>query len=186
MLLIWDIHIHPRHGDFIIQMLRDFISQNNHEQHLIFVGDYVYHFSYHRPSLLALLDLFLELTKQWKVLYILAWNHDRLGKHFVYAEAEKIINRENREDRGDDMSLWHHTISNTLSKIYFITTPQIIRIESEDVFFLPYILSWKDSEELNQYINDMILEWQKNSLSSNTTIQVWDHITISPKLTVIT
>jgi hypothetical protein len=45
-------------------MLRAFVQKNNHEQNIIFVGDYVYHFSYHRPSLLALLDFFLELTEQ--------------------------------------------------------------------------------------------------------------------------
>lgn len=64
MLLIGDIHIHPRHGDSTIQMLRGFVKQQNHETTIIFVGDYVYHFSYHRPSLLALLDFFIELTSQ--------------------------------------------------------------------------------------------------------------------------
>jgi hypothetical protein len=146
MLLIWDIHIHPRHGDSLIQMLRDFVKLNDHESDdIIFVGDYVYHFSYHRPSLLALLDFFLELTEQWKSVYVLAGNHDRLGQHFVYAEAEKIQNSKFK-------------IQN--SWIHFITTPQIINIESEDIFFLPYMLSWKDSEELNEYIDKTVTGYE--------------------------
>ena len=145
MLLIWDIHIHPRYGDSIVQMLRTFVQKNNHEQNIIFVGDYVYHFSYHRPSLLALLDFFLELTEQWKAVYVLAGNHDRLGQHFVYAEAEKIQNSLNsNKERGQHW--W----------IHFITTPQILKIESEDIFFLPYMLSWKDSDDLNAYISEIV------------------------------
>ena len=76
-------------------MLRDFVVAHNDEKDIVFVGDYVYHFSYHRPSLLALLDFFIELAGQDKRVYILAGNHDRLGQHFVYAEAERIIKSKN-------------------------------------------------------------------------------------------
>jgi DNA repair exonuclease SbcCD nuclease subunit len=88
------------------------------------VGDYVYHFSYHRVSLLALLDFFLELTLQDKEVYILAGNHDRLGQHFVYTEAEKILHYNNSS---------HH--------IHFITQPCTQDIDNETVLFLPYILN---------------------------------------------
>lgn len=187
MLLIWDIHIHPRYSDSIIQMLRDFVQNNNHEQNIIFVGDYVYHFSYHRPSLLALLDFFLELTEQWKSVYILAGNHDRLGQHFVYAEAEKIQSSLNSNEEGGKFKIQN-------SSLHFITTPQIIRIESEDTFFLPYMLSWKDSEELNNYIVDRVAEWQSNNSfngndSLDSAMSPWNYATITTmppsKLTLI-
>jgi hypothetical protein len=85
----------------------------------------VYHFSYHRLSLLALLDLFLLYARQDKHIYILAGNHDRLGQHFVYAEAEKI--------------LYHHNHNN--HHIHFITQPCIKQIEDQNVIFMPYLLS---------------------------------------------
>ena len=124
MLLIGDIHIHPRYCDTTIDILRDYIGQHPHEKNIIFVGDYVYHFSYHRVSLLALLDFFLELTLQDKEVYILAGNHDRLGQHFVYIEAEKILN-----------------YNNNTHKIHFITEPCVQEIDQETIIFLPYILN---------------------------------------------
>ena len=72
-------------------MLKSYISTHHEEKTIVFVGDYVFHFSYHRASLLALLDFFIQLTQEGKTVYVLAGNHDRLGQHFAYAEAEKII-----------------------------------------------------------------------------------------------
>lgn len=124
MLFIWDIHIHPRYCDTTIDMISSYINMYADEKNIIFVWDYVYHFSYHRVSLLALLDFFLELTLQDKDIYILAGNHDRLGQHFVYTEAEKILN-----------------YNNSNHKIHFITEPCIQHIDNETVLFLPYILN---------------------------------------------
>jgi len=124
MLLIWDIHIHPRYCDTTIDMLRSYSALYPAEKNIIFMGDYVYHFSYHRVSLLALLDFFLELTLQDKEVYILAGNHDRLGQHFVYTEAEKILN-----------------YNNNTHKIHFITEPCVQEIDQETLIFLPYILN---------------------------------------------
>lgn len=124
MLLIWDIHIHPRYCDTTIDMIRSYIEKYPQEKNIIFVWDYVYHFSYHRVSLLALLDFFLELGKTGKEIYILAGNHDRLGQHFVYTEAEKILNYNENN---------HH--------IHFITEPCAHEIDNETVLFLPYVLN---------------------------------------------
>lgn len=126
MLLIGDIHIHPRYSDTTIDMLRTYISQYSDEKNIIFVWDYVYHFSYHRISLLALLDFFLELVHQGKEVYVLAGNHDWLGQHFVYTEAEKILHHN------------HHTAEH---HIHFITQPCVKTIDNETVIFLPYILN---------------------------------------------
>jgi DNA repair exonuclease SbcCD nuclease subunit len=88
----------------------------------------VYHFSYHRVSLLALLDFFLELVHQDKHVYILAGNHDRLGQHFVYTEAQKILS--------------HHT--DIQHHIHFITEPCIKSSEDQTIIFMPYILNWSE------------------------------------------
>jgi metallophosphoesterase superfamily enzyme len=61
------------------------------EQNIIFLGDYVYHFSYDRNALMALYHFFLELFKSGKNIYILAGNHDRLGNTFVFEEAKKAF-----------------------------------------------------------------------------------------------
>jgi DNA repair exonuclease SbcCD nuclease subunit len=124
MLLIGDIHIHPRYCDTTIDMLRTYIMQHPTEKNIVFVGDYVYHFSYHRVSLLALLDFFLELVAHDKEVYILAGNHDRLGQHFVYTEAEKMLNYKNDNHQ-----------------IHFITEPCVKTIDTKTVIFLPYILN---------------------------------------------
>lgn len=163
MLLIWDIHIHPRYSDGIISMLRDFVQTHNDERTIVFVGDYVYHFSYHRSSLLALLDFFIELREQGKEVYVLAGNHDWLGQHFVYAEAEKIMKSEKWIVSHDGKEWWPWSL-------YFVTTPQIVRIESEDVFFLPYMLNRKDSEELNHYIQERLGEWEQSHQGKTLTL----------------
>lgn len=91
MLLIGDIHIQAKYGDKIVQSVRDFVADHPKENNIVFVGDYVYHFSYHRKSLLKLFGLFVELYQQGKNVYVLAGNHDWLGEHFVYAEGQYAI-----------------------------------------------------------------------------------------------
>lgn len=122
MLFIGDIHIHPRYGNLTLDTIREYITQHD-DDHIVFLGDYVYHFSYHRPSLLALLDLFLELADNHKHVYVLAGNHDRLGQHFVYSETEKILNQQS------------HPF------LHIITTPELYTIQGQKFLFLPYMLS---------------------------------------------
>ena len=145
MLFIGDIHIHHRHAPSIIQMLRQYISSCADETHIIFVGDFVYHFNYHRPSLLLLLDFFLELVREGKIVYILAGNHDRIGQHFVYEEARRMI---------ISMRAWESERDNS-DGIHFITQPEVFTIEWEKILMLPYMLNRKDymseSEVIQQY-----------------------------------
>jgi UDP-2,3-diacylglucosamine pyrophosphatase LpxH len=91
MLLIGDIHINSKYKDKILSSLKSFLAGHPEEKNLIFLGDFVYHFSYDRNALLALYDLFLDLYQQGKTLYILAGNHDWLGSHFVFEEARKAF-----------------------------------------------------------------------------------------------
>lgn len=138
MLLIWDIHISSRLGDKIIKTLKDFVTSHPDEQNIIFLGDYVYHFSYDRNALLALYNFFVELFEEGKNIYVLAGNHDRLGQHFVYAEAKKAFDLINKFD------LWEQRRH---GRLYFITEPVEHTIEWEDILFLPYMLEPKNIPE---------------------------------------
>lgn len=55
------------------------------------MGDFVYHFSYDRAALLELFELFLDLYREGRNLYILAGNHDRLGNTFVFEEGKRVF-----------------------------------------------------------------------------------------------
>ena len=130
MLLFWDLHINSRICDRVIEMMKDWISQNQDEKNLIFLWDYVYHFSYDREALLKLYSFFLKLYQEWKNVYILAWNHDWLGNTFVFEEAKRTY---------DIIKNVFHWDENG-GKIEFITEPKVENIEWEDVLFLPYCL----------------------------------------------
>jgi calcineurin-like phosphoesterase len=75
----------------LLEQIKAFVASQPEEKNLIFLGDFVYHFSYDRGALLALFELFLELYTQGKNLYILAGNHDRLGNSFVYEEGKQVF-----------------------------------------------------------------------------------------------
>lgn len=147
MLLIWDIHITQRSKDKIISWIKNFVSQNPDEKNIIFLWDYVYHFSYDRTSILELYNLFLEFFENWKHVYILAWNYDRLWTSFIYQEAQKafdIINNLSKQNEG---------------KLTFITKPIIENIEDQNLLFFPFIL---DSHEIN-YTNPLFEELAKST-----------------------
>ena len=130
MLLFWDLHINSRISDRVLEVIKDRISQNSDEQNLIFLWDYVYHFSYDREALLKLYSFFLELYQWWKNVYILAWNHDWLGNTFVFEEAKRTYDIIKNVFHGDENG----------GKIEFITQPKVEQIEWENILFLPYCL----------------------------------------------
>lgn len=134
MLLIWDIHINSIYKEKIISSLRDFVDKNSEEKNIIFVGDFVYHFSYDRVSLLALYDFFLELFFAGKQVYVLAGNHDWLGNTFVFEEGKKAFEIVKKISLQDVLSKHPH------GKIQFITEPVVENIEGEQILFLPYML----------------------------------------------
>jgi UDP-2,3-diacylglucosamine pyrophosphatase LpxH len=77
MLRIGDIHITSQHMDDIIPALRDRITSSG-ETSIIFLGDYVYHFSYDRQALLGFFALLVGLQSDGYNIYLLAGNHDRI------------------------------------------------------------------------------------------------------------
>ncbi len=149
MLFIGDIHIHPRLGEWLLASVREYIKQHDDDQHIVFLGDFVYHFSYHRPSLLALFDLFLELAQSKKHVYVLAGNHDRLGQHFVYSETEKFLKQ-----------LQHEFL-------HLITSPEVHAIEGSEFLFLPYILNRSRYTPLKKSYPDRIPELRATQESNN-------------------
>ncbi|MDD3262656.1 MAG: metallophosphoesterase [Candidatus Absconditabacteria bacterium] len=158
MLLIGDIHITSKHKDRIIQELKKYIESNSDEQNIIFLGDYVYHFSYDRTALLSLYHFFVELFEQGKNVYILAGNHDRLGNSFVFEEAQKafqIIQKYDTKHKGN---------------LHFITQPTQITIENQSIILFPFMLQIPENQPTQQP------DWLKNvqylETSSNKNEQI--------------
>ncbi len=150
MLLIGDIHISSRLWPQIIQSLRSFIDTHSDEENIVFLWDYVYHFSYDRNAILELYTIFVELFKSGKNVYVLAGNHDRLWQHFVYAEAKKAF------DIINTLEKW------STGKLYFITSPQTHTIEWEDIIFLPYMLQ---PEEIQDH-REVWDEWRMRGVTT--------------------
>ncbi len=132
MLLIWDLHITSKIKTELLEQIKAFVASQPEEKNLIFLGDFVYHFSYDRAALLALFELFLELYTQGKNLYILAGNHDRLGNSFVYEEGKQVFDL-----------LQHQQNS---GKLHFITKPRLTELEGEKILFLPFCLDLHEEE----------------------------------------
>jgi len=161
MLLIWDLHINSRVKDRLVDTIRKYVSDNSNEKNIIFLGDYVYHFSYDRAALLWLYTLFLELFSQWKNVYILAWNHDWIGSTFVFEEAKRTY----------EMITNNFVSNDKWWKIEFITKPKVENIEGEDVLFLPYFIEnfevrsekWEITNEKWEIRNEPRSQWQGNN-----------------------
>ena len=136
MLLIWDIHITSKVKDQLIEMIRSFVQSQPEEKNLIFLWDFVYHFSYDRSALLALFELFLEFYRQGKNLYILAGNHDWLGNSFVFEEGKQVFDLLQKTN-GEGNHFWN---------LFFITEPELKEIEGEKILFLPYCLDFDEKK----------------------------------------
>ena len=117
-------------------MIRSFVQSQPEEKNLIFLGDFVYHFSYDRSALLALFELFLEFYGQGKNLYILAGNHDWLGNSFVFEEGKQVFDLLQKTN-GEWSQNWN---------LFFITEPELKEIEGEKVLFLPYCLDFDEKK----------------------------------------
>ncbi len=156
MLLFGDLHINSRIVDRVIETMKNWISQNLDEKNLIFLWDYVYHFSYDREALLKLYSFLLELYQSWKNVYILAWNHDWLWNTFVFEEAKRTY-----EIIKNVFDNWESS-----GKIEFITEPKVENIEWEDILFFPYCLElgeWMSSWAVSKGYNldsSLSSEWQ--------------------------
>ncbi len=142
MLLVGDLHINARYHEKILTQLKSIFSAYPKEQNIIFFWDYVYHFAYDRNALLQLYNLFIDLFKEGKNVYIIAGNHDRLGSSFVFEEAQKAFD-----------VLLHEKFKELISwggKIHFVTKPMIETIEWEQILFMPFFLPGQPAVEGEQ------------------------------------
>lgn len=128
MLLIGDLHITSKYKDKIIAELQSFVDANPSEQTIVFLGDYVYHFSYDRAALLGLFTFFIKLFESGKTVYVLAGNHDWLGDTFVFEEAQKAF------------SLFDKYQTNNVGSLKFITEPSLETIENQKVLLFPFTI----------------------------------------------
>ncbi len=169
MLLVGDIHICKKQQQQLLEQLRDFFAQHPSETQIVFLGDYVYHFTYERGALLALFALFVELIQQGKELWIVAGNHDRLQWHFVFDEARQLS----------------ALMGNDAQRLHIITEPQFATIEGEEILFVPSCTfstpvtaeqkyafleaedhpNAKQSARLNQCVLDMVSTWRSKNTS---------------------
>lgn len=151
MLLIPDIHINAKHARAILHEISTYIEANADQQNIVFLGDYMYMFSYDRQALSDLLDLFLAQRHAGKNVYILAGNHDWLGQHFIYHEGKKLADILNRTSS-------QHSQQN--NKLHFITEPETHTIEGQKILFLPYNKAF-----LSSYL-ETARNWLANNLES--------------------
>lgn len=152
MLLIGDVHITTKRQESILEAIRWCIDRFPNEREIIFMGDFVYQFSYERKPLLALFHLFADLYKQGKQVYILAGNHDWIADHFVYEEAKQAFDLHPRVDT--HWHLWSGILK-------FITQPTFAQIQGQDILFFPFTHHLDVQEE-------EVARWPFASLAQST------------------
>lgn len=129
MLLVGDIHITTAKWERVLEELRAYINTYPHEHEVVFMWDFVYHFSYDRKALLLLFGFFGELCWAGKKVHVIAGNHDRIADHFVYEEAKQTLAllagfEEQRT------ALWTNLI--------FYTEPTFQVIDNQDCLIFPF------------------------------------------------
>lgn len=123
MIVVPDIHINNKYGPAILHTLEEFFAKYD-DKEVIFLGDFVYMFSYDRDMLMRLFQFMVKLYHQGRDVYVVAGNHDWLSGHFVYGEwnyAFDILNQ--------------LTNSNILK---FITKSFVLDKSDYDIYFLPH------------------------------------------------
>lgn len=130
MLFIWDLHIKNDIKDTIFKKLEDILGKTL-EKDIIFLGDFVYHFAYNPKVIWEFFDIVLKYSNNWKKIYLLAWNHDYIKSHFIFAEAEKLTNL------------------TKLENLNIISNPRIQSIRDKKVLFLPFYTRIAQEEEFS-------------------------------------
>lgn len=125
MLLIGDMHMTSSKWERVLEEIRLFVSRYPQEQEVIFMGDYVYHFSYDRKALLKLFNFFVELCTQGKSVHVLAGNHDWIADHFVFEEAQKTLQLIT-------------SLGEMKGRLLFYTEPQFQHIDGQECLIFPF------------------------------------------------
>ena len=135
MLLIGDIHLTRKHKERIIPMIRSYVCDRP-IQEVVFMGDFVYHFSYDRSLVIALYHLFVELASEGYDVSVLAGNHDWIANFYIYYEASRA---------------WEMIETGKWS-LRFIDRPLREETEEYDILYLPYMSS------IGEYIDEGMYE----------------------------
>ena len=160
MLLIWDMHVTSKYVDTMLTELQLFIDHHSDEQTIVFMGDYVYHFNYDRKSLLKVYDFFVDLYESWKVVYVLAWNHDWISGNFVFQEWKRAF------DLIRDATTW----------IHFITEPTLVTIQCQECLMAPYFVPTEETYNTAQYQELLSSESTKEQVSGRINSMLTDMI----------
>jgi len=130
MLFIWDLHIKTDIKDDIFNKLEEILNKNT-EKEIIFLWDYVYHFSYNPQIIWEFFDIILKYSNNWKQIYLIAWNHDYIKWHFIFSEAEKITNLTKIEN------------------FNIISQPTIKIIKNKKILFFPFYTKIAKKEDFS-------------------------------------
>lgn len=158
MIIIPDIHINTKQSVAILAKLEEIFAQYQ-DKEVLFLGDYVYMFSYDRASLIWLFNIFLKLFAEWRTVRVMSWNHDRIAGHFVYDEAKKAFDIMNKQ-----------YIQNMWS-LEFITQ---LHYRSDEDNNLHVVLPYNDHLETpvqSDYFNSSLL-WTSNAIQLLSEIEL--------------
>ncbi len=153
MLFIGDIHITSKRQVILLDRIRSRIEKFPNERTIIFMGDFVYQFSYDRKALLGLFNLFTDLYKQGKQVYVVAGNHDRIADHFVYEEARQAFDL--MQSNIDTSWQW---------SLKFITQPTFLHLEGQDILVFPFTHHFTQEVQIDPSSNFYALS---NSVNRN-------------------
>lgn len=129
MLFIGDLHLKNDMKDEIFKKLQN-ILENTKETNIIFLWDFVYHFS-HKPKIIwEFFDLLLKYQENKKI-FILAWNHDYIKWDFIFSQAEKLSNLTN------------------IKNLKIISSPQTQKINWKKILFFPFYTRIAKEEEFS-------------------------------------
>jgi len=178
MLLVGDIHTTRKTIQASIDSIQWLVDRHPDDDVIVFVWDYVYHFSYDAVALHTLFSYWMKLVSEWKQLLILAWNHDRIHNQFVFAEWKMVFDMMNTKDLP-----W---------SILFITQPLFLTIQNQDILFFPYTTTFEQPEVRSEYVSLIEsnhakerLSWEANSVL-HTMIDSWKETSdVDNKLLVI-
>lgn len=165
MLLIWDIHATRKRVDACIKSIQLLVDRYPHDTTIVFVWDYVYHFSYDMVALHALFTYWVTLVKQWKKLFILAWNHDWIHNQFVFEQAKVAFDLLQSE-----IQEW---------ALQYITSPTLIDIQWQSCLLFPYTTNFENFMIRDEYAElyqsthaKERISWTANSVL-HTMIDTW-------------
>lgn len=171
MILIPDVHISAKQGEKILQILESIFSEHDDKQ-IMFLGDYIYMFSYDRSMLLRLFDLFVTLYQQGRSVTVMAGNHDRLGWHFVFEEGKQafdIINKLNLGPKLQFLTQPYHRVQDEVLHVVLPYNDQVQEPQASE-YYDPSVLSQAQDTEIIETIETLRLSsrpWDRLSAMIN-------------------